>query len=171
MPALNDKVSGSTASASAIVSSTIASGRGVAGTGGIGVDEAMVLGVFGVPGDLSILDAFSALTNMSNLALHLLLCLPFSSEHALQSGVAPKRIMRSRVIYSCRTAGDASDGRLEKGTSFGRYSVKFASPNSANAVSAAACNGRMGSPGGTYTSSQGTDKATEYPDFSDLTAA
>ena len=97
--------------------------------------------------------------------------MPFSSEHALQSGVAPKRIMRSRVIYSCRTAGDASDGRLEKGTSFGRYSVKFASPNSANAVSAAACNGRMGSPGGTYTSSQGTDKATEYPDFCDLTAA
>ena len=92
MPALNDKVSGSTASASAIVSSTIASGRGVAGTGGIGVDGAMVLGVFGVPGVLSMLDAFSALTNMSNLALHLLLCLPFSSEHALQSGVAPKQL-------------------------------------------------------------------------------
>ena len=114
----------------------------------------------GVDGDLLVLAAFSALTNVSNLALHLLLCLPFISEHALQSGVAPKRIMRSRVIYSCRTAGGASDGRLENGTSFGRYSAKLGSLKSANAASAAACKGMIGSPGGTYTSSHGTDKAT-----------
>ena len=54
----------------------------------------------GGSGGLSTFAAFSALTNLSNLALHLLLCLPFSSEHALQSGLAPKRIMRSRVMYS-----------------------------------------------------------------------
>ena len=73
MPALNDNVSGSIASASTVGSSTIASGRGVAGVGGIGVDGAIVLGVIGVPGDLSTIDVFSGLPNMSNLALHLLL--------------------------------------------------------------------------------------------------
>ena len=123
IPALNGKSSGWTV-ASSISDSTGAS-AGLSSTEWIPVSVAVLCPAWlgpstGVSGDLSTFAAFSALTNMSNPALHLLLCLPSNSEPAWQSGVAPKRIMRSRVIYSCRTAGDASNGRLENGTSFGR---------------------------------------------------
>ena len=126
MPALKDNASGSIVSASTVGSSTIASGRGVAGVGDIGVDGAIVLRVIGVSGDLSTLDALSALSNMSNLAFASAVVPTFQFRTCFYSlGWHQNELCDLDVIYSCRTAGDASDGRLEKGTSFGRYSVKL----------------------------------------------
>ena len=124
IPAPNGKSSGWMVASSILVSTGMS--PGLSSTDLIPVSVAVLCSAWlkpstGGSGGLSTFAASSALTNMSNLALHLLLRLPFNLEHALQSGVAPKRILPSRVIYSCRIAGDASDGRLEKGTSFGRY--------------------------------------------------
>ena len=124
IPALNGKSSGWMVASSISVSTGMSAG--LSSTDLIPVSVAVLCSAWlkpstGGSGGSSTFAASSALTNMSNLALHLLLRLPFNLEHALQSGVAPKRILPSRVIYSCRIAGDASDWRLEKGTSFGRY--------------------------------------------------